>query len=278
AASAAWRRTNGSLSRSAAANSVGSYTRVSAAASRRASSSVTRDSCCAAPGWGHSATTAASPATAALQANRIGNGLEEVDDMRRDARKRVLVCEGAERRHARGEQLAGRHALDGIPERDAPRRELTHPATHVDQVVVPRRAPVAHAHVGHGEIDTLLLELLVRETRLAHQLRSGAIEPDQVVGVINHAHLVGFGVIDAQGYRADHGEATSTRHLEKSNGTRACGRRPAFLAWGPCLPQPRASSSSPTRISDRSRPRSPRRSIVFSMPSRISATRSSSTA
>src|SRR5207249_4691060 len=115
AASAAWRRTNGSGWRSASRHSAVSYTRVSAAASRRASSSTTPSS---------------------------------------------------------------------------------------------RGGAVADVDFGDGEVDALLLELLVGQPRLAHQLGAGAVEPHEVVGVVDHAHLVGLGIIDAQGYRADHAGAT----------------------------------------------------------------------
>src|SRR6266513_81014 len=267
AASAAWRRTNGSGWRSASRNSAVSYTRVSAAASRRASSSTTPSSRCAAAGLPSASAT--SDSAIALQAHGIGNRLEQIEDMLRDTREGVLVSEGDERGLARGEQVVRPCPLDRVAEGDAPGRELAHPAANPHQVVVAGGGAVADVDFGDGEVDALLLELLVGQPRLAHQLGAGAIEPDQIVGVVDHAHLVGLGIVDAQGYRADHAGAKSAARREKSN---------TALAWGSCPPQPPAWSSSPTPISARSRPRSQRRSTASSTPCRISGTRSSSTA
>src|SRR5438876_1879669 len=189
--------------------------------------------------------------------------------MRRQTRERVLVGERDERCLARGEQLARPRPLDRVAQRHASGRELAHPATDLYQVVVPGGGPVTHADFGDGEEDALLLELFVGQPRLAHQLGAGAIEPDQVVGVVDHAHLVGLGIVDAQGYRADHAGAKSAARREKSN---------TALAWGLCPPQPPAWSSSPTPISARSRPRSQRRLTASSTQCRISGMRSSSTA
>src|SRR2546422_4527904 len=163
--------------------------------------------------------------------------------MRRQTRERVLVGERDERCLARGEQLARPRPLDRVAERHASGRELAHPATDLYQVVVPGGGPVTHADFGDGEVHALLLELFVGQPRLAHQLGARAVDPDQVVGVVDHAHLVGLGIVDAQGYRAGHAGATSAAAREKSITTGACGTSPRFLAWGPCPSQPPAWSS-----------------------------------
>src|SRR5437879_6986118 len=126
AASAAWRRTNGSEWRSASWNSVVSYTRVSAAASRRASWSTTPSSRCAAAGLPSASATRYS--AIALQAHGIGNRLEQIEDMLRDTREGVLVSEGDERGLARGEQVVRPRPLDRVAEGDAPGGERAHPA------------------------------------------------------------------------------------------------------------------------------------------------------
>src|SRR5689334_7068826 len=100
----------------------------------------------------------ASASATALQANGIGDRLEEVEDMPRDAREGVLVRERHEGGLARGEQLARRGPLHGVPEGHATRGELADPATDPDQVVVARGRPVPHADLGDGEVYTLLLE------------------------------------------------------------------------------------------------------------------------
>src|SRR5256886_2014940 len=154
-------------------------------------------------------------------------------------RERMLVRERDERRHAGREQIARGRAVDGVAERHAPRRQLADPAADPQQVVVACRRPEAHVDLGHREVDALLLQLLVGDPGLAHQLGAGAVEPDQVVGVVHHAHLIGLGVIDAQRYRADHAGATSTAGRQKSNTTGACGRFAGFLAWGVPAPASR---------------------------------------
>src|SRR6184192_759488 len=198
--------------------------------------------------------------------------------MVRQAREGVLVGEGDERGLAGGEQLARRRPVHRIPEGHPPGRELAHPAAYEHEIVVAGSGPVTDADGGNGEEDALLLELFVGQPRLAHQLGAGAIEPDQVVGVVDHAHLVGFGIVDAQGYRADHAGAKSATRREKSNTTGACGPSPRFLAWGPCPCQPPVSWSSPTLISARSRRRSQPRFTASSTRYRISGTGSSSMA
>src|SRR5256886_10487294 len=127
---------------------------------------------------------------------------------RSHTREGVLLSEGDERGLARGEQVVRPRPLDRVAEGDAPGRELAHPAADPHQVVVAGGGAVADVDLGDGEVDTLLLELLVGQPRLAHQFGAGAVEPDEVVGVVDHAHLVRLGIIDAQGYRADHAEAT----------------------------------------------------------------------
>src|SRR6266566_1060595 len=152
--------------------------------------------------------SATSDSAIALQAHGIGNRLEQIEDMLRHTREGMLVSEGDQRGLARGEQVVRPRPLDRVAEGDAPGRELAHPAADPHQVVVAGGGAVADVDLGDGKVDALLLELLVSEPRLAHQLGAGAVEPDEVVGVVDHAHLVGLGIIDAQSYRADHAGAT----------------------------------------------------------------------
>ncbi|PYP57688.1 MAG: hypothetical protein DMD44_09630 [Gemmatimonadetes bacterium] len=147
--------------------------------------------------------------------------------------------EGHERGHTGREQIARGRTIDGIAEGDASRLHLADPAAHPDQIVVARRRAEADIDLGHREVHALLLQLFVGDPGLAHQLGAGAIEPDQVVGVVDHAHLIGLGVVDAERYRADHAGATSTADRQKSNTTGACGRFAGFLAWGVPAPASR---------------------------------------
>src|SRR5437899_12936090 len=103
AASAAWRRTNGSEWRSASWNSVVSYTRVSAAASRRASSSTIPSSRCAAAGLPSASAT--SDSAIALQAHGIGQLLEQIEGKLRDPSGGGLASGGHERGQAAEQQV-----------------------------------------------------------------------------------------------------------------------------------------------------------------------------
>src|SRR3989441_10179215 len=96
-----------------------------------------------------------------------------------------------------------------VTEGHTSRGEVAHPAAYPHEVVVPRGRAVAQLHLGDGEVDALPLELLVRQARFAHQLGAGPVEPDEVIGVVDHPHLIGLGVVDAERYRADHAGAKS---------------------------------------------------------------------
>src|SRR2546425_469194 len=259
AASAAWRRTTGSGCRSASPNSAGSKARASAAASTRASSLTSASSgCCAAAPRPPSA--AAPSRTTTLQADRIRDRLEEGEYMPGDSRHGVLMRQRDQRRLARGEQFAALGLVHRVTERHTSRGELAHPAAYPHEVVVPRGRAVAQLHLGDGEVDALPLELLVRQARFAHQLGAGPVEPDEVIGVVDHPHLIGLGVVDAERYRADHAGAKSASLREKSNTTGACGPFPWFLAWGRASPQlararGRRRSSGPGRARRRGRSR-----------------------
>src|SRR5439155_1515652 len=130
-------RTNASGWRSASRNSAVSYTRVSAAASRRASSSTTPSSRCAAAGLPSASAT--SDSAIALQAHGIGNRLEQIEDMLRDTREGVLVSEGDERGLARGEQLVRPRPLD-TGETSLISLTHQHTLTRIPQHVLPVRS------------------------------------------------------------------------------------------------------------------------------------------
>src|SRR6266581_2985097 len=188
AASAAWRRTTGSGCRSASPNSAGSKARASAAARTRASSLTSASSgCCAAAPRPPSA--AAPSRTTTLQANRIRDRLEEGEYMPGDSRHGVLMRQRDQRRLARGEQFAALGLVHCVTEAHTSRCEVAHPAAYPHEVVVPRGRAVAQLHLGDGEVDALPLELLVRQARFAHQLGAGPVEPDEVIGVVDDAHL-----------------------------------------------------------------------------------------
>src|ERR1041385_6671678 len=99
--------------------------------------------------------------------------------MRGKVRERVLVRERDERCQTGRQQLTGGRAVDGVAERDAPRRQLAYPAAHPHQSVVARRGAEPDGDLGHREVDALLLQLLVGAARLAHRLDTDAGEADE---------------------------------------------------------------------------------------------------
>ena len=69
-----------------------------------------------------------------------------------------------------------------------------------DEVVVAGRRFVAAGGFDDGEMAVVLeFHLFVLEAELAEELDASNFAPDEVVGVVGDAHLVGFGVADAEG-------------------------------------------------------------------------------
>src|SRR6266496_1101918 len=196
AASAAWRRTAGSGCWRASPSNGASKRRASAAASRRASTPTSASLvCCARARRG-----APSPIRrkAALQAHRVRHHLKTLTHVLRNAGGVALAIERDERRFAGGEELAGGGALHRVAERHAAGREVAHPAAHAHEIVVERRPAEAQARLGHGQEDARLLHRAIGVAGDAQVLGARAIEPDEIVRVVHHAHLVGFGIVDAQ--------------------------------------------------------------------------------
>src|SRR6266516_1336184 len=197
AASAAWRRTAGLGSWSASPSNAASKRRASAAASRRASSPTSASSACCA-GARRGAPSPIRRRKAALQAHRVRHHLQTLTHVLRNAGGIALAIERDERRLAGGEQLAGRGALDRVAEGDAAGREVAHPAAHAHEIVVERRPAKAQARLGHRQEDARFLHRAIRVAGDAQVFGARPIEPDEIVRVVHHAHLVGFGIVDAQ--------------------------------------------------------------------------------
>ena len=68
----------------------------------------------------------------------------------------------------------------------------------VELLVEAGRGAVGELDPAHRQADALALELGVGEPPGVHHARAALLQPDQVVGVVGHAHLVGLGVADAQ--------------------------------------------------------------------------------
>src|SRR5437879_1214346 len=69
------------------------------------------------------------------------------------------------------------------------------PCAHNDLVIVTGRSLVPAARVDHrNEAVVVLFHVLVRETQLPEQFHSPDFEPDEMIGMIDHSHLIGLGI------------------------------------------------------------------------------------
>jgi hypothetical protein len=70
---------------------------------------------------------------------------------------------------------------------------------HQNLFVIARRGAVAAFGLGHGdEASILALHVTIGKAQLPQQFDASHLEPDEMVGVINHSHLIGLGVTHAQ--------------------------------------------------------------------------------
>ena len=68
----------------------------------------------------------------------------------------------------------------------------------LDLVVIPRRTQISASHLGDGQQNAVIVfEILITETGLPAVIDTRYLHPDKVTGVVDHAHLVGFGIADA---------------------------------------------------------------------------------
>src|SRR5439155_11315155 len=69
---------------------------------------------------------------------------------------------------------------------------------HLDLVVVPRRRAVGALRFDHRQREPLALHLTIAPSVRAQQIGAADFEPDEIVGVVGHTHLVGIGIADAK--------------------------------------------------------------------------------
>src|SRR6202023_2416270 len=83
------------------------------------------------------------------------------------------------------------------------------PADHLHGVAVAGGSAVAQLDAGDHQQEAEVLDLAVAVARLRAEVGAGKLEPDDVVGVVDDAHLVGLGVADLDvrdlAYRFAHG-------------------------------------------------------------------------
>ena len=69
------------------------------------------------------------------------------------------------------------------------------PRADGDQVIITGRGLEAAMNIGYGDMRVVFMfHVAIGEAKLAQHLHSPYLEPDDVVGVVHHAHLIGFGI------------------------------------------------------------------------------------
>ena len=90
---------------------------------------------------------------------------------------------------------AGAHDL--VAEPHAHRRQQLARRPDLELVVVPRRLAVVAVRFDHRQREAVGFHLAIAPAGVAQQIGAADLEPDEVVRVVDDAHLVGFGVAHA---------------------------------------------------------------------------------
>src|ERR1019366_9438343 len=71
-------------------------------------------------------------------------------------------------------------------------------SAHYDLVIIVHGSLVAAAGIDYGdEAVVFALHIFIAETELAEKFHASHFKPDEMIGVIDDSHLVGFGIADA---------------------------------------------------------------------------------
>src|SRR6266403_1281157 len=97
-----------------------------------------------------------------------------------------------------GKQLAVGVAKDFVGKSNGAVSRLRDARAHAYYFVVARGGVVAAAHVGDNDVAVVFdFHALVFDAQRAHQLHATHLKPNQIIRVIDHAHLVGLRVAHA---------------------------------------------------------------------------------
>src|SRR3984893_19500023 len=78
-------------------------------------------------------------------------------------------------------------------------------SAHDDFIVITRRSLVAAARIDHGDAAAIFcLHVAVGKTELPQQFHSADFKPNEVIGLIDNPHLVGFRVAHPNTSLSDH--------------------------------------------------------------------------
>src|SRR5438093_12966374 len=97
-------------------------------------------------------------------------------------------------------------ALDLVGKLDDAALEAAQCSFHENLIVVTGRSQIAAVCLGDAQICLLFaFKVSITESALAAEIAAPHFHPDKVIGVIHHAHLIGFGVAYAKAASADVG-------------------------------------------------------------------------
>src|SRR5450631_3877974 len=97
-----------------------------------------------------------------------------------------------------GQQLAGFRVSQFVSEVNHFLPDVFQVRAHDDLVIIVYGSPVAAAGIDYSdEAVVFALHIFIAEAELAKEFHPSHFKPNEVIGVINNAHLVGFSVADA---------------------------------------------------------------------------------
>src|SRR5208282_3220141 len=98
-----------------------------------------------------------------------------------------------------GQQLACFRVSQLVSETDHFLPHMFQVRAHDDLVIIVYGSLVAGLGIDNGDKAIVFaLHFLIAEAELAHEFDTSYFKPDEMIGVIDEAHLVGFGVADAE--------------------------------------------------------------------------------
>ena len=93
---------------------------------------------------------------------------------------------------------------DVIRKHDEPRPNFSDGRGDPHLVVVSRAPLVLEMRFDDGQHDPLLLYLGIGHAQLADEIGAADLTPDQIVGMVRDAHLIGFHIADAEFTNVSH--------------------------------------------------------------------------
>jgi UDP-2,3-diacylglucosamine hydrolase len=111
----------------------------------------------------------------------------------------MLTIEAQESRLRVGNGCSGFGFLQRVFEYDPARHGLANPAPDSDHVIETGALPIADGKPRDDQTNPCVLEFPVAVADLSEMFGPGDVEPDHMAGVVDHPHLIGFGIVHSDG-------------------------------------------------------------------------------